>query len=105
MRNWQAQPRGGARIGKRANYFLPPFPSLRPMPQDMGVQHQGVSKRAGFTNPGGPSTLQSLGLTLINPSPFPLNCDIINIHEHNLHDYRICIFVCSKIKLELSSLQ
>ena len=22
MRNWQAQPRGGARIGKRANYVI-----------------------------------------------------------------------------------
>ena len=24
-------------------------------------------------------------LTLISPPPFPVNCDIINIHEHNLH--------------------
>ena len=24
-------------------------------------------------------------ITVISPPPFPLNCDIINIHGHNLH--------------------
>ena len=31
-------------------------------------------------------------LTLISPPSFPLNCDIINIHEHNLHMIIIFIF-------------
>ena len=30
-------------------------------------------------------------LTLISPSPFPLNCDVINIHEYTLH--MIIVFV------------
>ena len=32
-------------------------------------------------------------LTLISPPPFLLNCDIINIHEHNLHMIIVFIFL------------
>ena len=32
-------------------------------------------------------------LTIISPPPFPQNCDIINIHEHNLHMIIIFVFL------------
>ena len=32
-------------------------------------------------------------LTLISPPPFPLNGDIINIHEHNLHMIIVYVFL------------
>ena len=45
MRNWQAQPRGGARIGKRANF------DACPMHSPFGfvhLTHQNLSARALF---------------------------------------------------------
>ena len=32
-------------------------------------------------------------LTLISPPPFPLHCDVINTHEHNLHMIIVFVFL------------
>ena len=46
---------------------------------DIGVSHMYFTKQVSV------AIVLFVHLTLISPPPFPLNCDVVNIHEHNLH--------------------